>query len=105
MGRGVETFSISRAMALASNTPTQMGRTMAPLISLRITMGMLDTGSIINPRIFISTSIASSSVQLHHSLLSNAFTYQRVGPRPRHAYGQILAHQRDATGIRVIEVQ
>src|SRR5205814_1227990 len=37
--------------------PTQMGNTAAPLTSLRMTMGMLVTGSIISPRIFISTSI------------------------------------------------
>src|SRR5579875_472674 len=56
MGRGVVTFSISRAMALASYTPTQMGRTVLPLMSRRMTIGILVTGSIISPRIFISTS-------------------------------------------------
>ncbi len=30
MGRGVSTFSICRAMALASKTPTQIGRTREP---------------------------------------------------------------------------
>src|SRR6266404_4747463 len=34
-----------------------MGRTESPETSLRTTMGMLVTGSIIRPRIFISTSI------------------------------------------------
>src|ERR1017187_9851555 len=57
MGRGVETFSISSAIAFASYTPTQMGSTVLPLMSLRMTMGILVTGSIISPRIFISTSI------------------------------------------------
>src|SRR3974390_501676 len=56
MGRGVETFSISRAMAFASYTPTQMGSTVLPPPSRRMTIGMLVTGSIINPRIFISIS-------------------------------------------------
>src|ERR1041384_1877496 len=37
--------------------PTQMGRTASDPGSLRMTMGMLVTGSIIRPRIFISTSI------------------------------------------------
>src|SRR5579859_7542528 len=41
--------------------PTQMGSTAVPLASFRITMGMLVTGSIISPRIFISTSIGPSS--------------------------------------------
>src|SRR6266849_652687 len=36
-----------------------MGRTASPLVSLRITMGMFVTGSIMRPRIFISTSIAT----------------------------------------------
>src|SRR5208282_4444196 len=37
--------------------PTQIGSTLSPPWSFRITMGMLVTGSIISPRIFISTSI------------------------------------------------
>src|SRR5215831_11571842 len=39
--------------------PTQMGRTVSEPVSFRITMGMLVTGSIIKPRIFISTSIVA----------------------------------------------
>src|SRR5215472_2831827 len=57
IGRGVETFSISSAMALASYTPTQMGSTVLLPTSLRMTIGMLVTGSIMSPRIFISTSM------------------------------------------------
>src|SRR5262249_40035926 len=38
----------------------QIGSTALPCTSLRTTMGMLVTGSIINPRIFISSSIAPS---------------------------------------------
>src|SRR6266567_3267048 len=37
--------------------PTQIGSTEFPLTSLRMKMGMLVTGSIISPRIFISTSM------------------------------------------------
>src|SRR5438094_6138733 len=37
--------------------PTQIGSTEFPLTSLRMTMGMLVTGSSISPRIFISTSM------------------------------------------------
>src|SRR5580704_744133 len=40
--------------------PTQIGRTAVPCASLSTTMGMFVTGSIISPRIFISTSIESS---------------------------------------------
>src|SRR5437879_3558202 len=72
MGRGVLTFSISSAIALASYTPTQIGSTVSPE-SLRITIGVLVTGSSISPRIFISTSIATPCVftittsgRLHH---------------------------------------
>src|SRR3954449_13103276 len=43
--------------------PTQMGSTASEPGSLRITMGMLVTGSIIRPRIFISTSIVSLLAQ------------------------------------------
>src|SRR5271163_1258326 len=39
--------------------PTQMGKIAFPLVSFSTTMGMLLTGSIINPRIFISTSMGS----------------------------------------------
>ena len=46
-------------MALASWTPTQIGRTVSLPWSFSTTMGMFVTGSIINPRIFISTSIVA----------------------------------------------
>ncbi len=97
MGRGVETFSISSAMALASYTPTQMGSTVLPLTSLRITMGMLVTGSIMSPRIFISTSMTPSQSSLHHSY---ALTHQRVGAGARDPDRQVLAHQGLAAGVR-----
>jgi hypothetical protein len=57
MGRGVSTFSICSAIAFASNTPTQIGRTRRPSPSRKTTMGMLVMGSIINPLIIISTSM------------------------------------------------
>ena len=47
-------------MALASYMPTQMGRTVSLLTSLRITIGMLLAGSMTRPRIFISTSMVNS---------------------------------------------
>src|SRR5712692_9700301 len=63
MGRGVLTFSISSAMAFASYTPTQMGSTVSLPTSLSSTIGIFETGSIISPRIFISTSIKTSKEQ------------------------------------------
>ena len=44
IGRGVVTFSICSAMALASNTPTQIGSTRCPSLSRRMMIGMLVIG-------------------------------------------------------------
>src|SRR6476620_10683082 len=60
MGRGVATFSIWRAMAFASATPTQMGSTREPSLSRRITIGRLVAGSIISVLTVISICIATS---------------------------------------------
>ncbi len=68
MGRGVVVFSSSRAMALASKMPTQMGRTWSLAMSLRTMMGMLVTGSIMRPRICISTSSGLSVTGLGRGL-------------------------------------
>src|SRR4051812_16669305 len=54
IGRGVETFSICSAIAFASKTPTQIGRTRWPSLSRRMMMGMLVMGSTISPLIVIS---------------------------------------------------
>ena len=81
MGRGVETFSISSAIAFASYTPTQMGSTVLPLMSLRITIGMLFTGSIMSPRIFISTSIIFLRPPTQSDYTTNALSpTKEVGP-------------------------
>src|SRR5262245_23340495 len=85
MGRGVVTFSISIAMALASYTPTQMGRTVSLPTSLSTTMGMLVIGSIISPRIFISTSIPPS--------LLDHFSHQAVRETPGDQHVNITAHR------------
>src|SRR5258708_32102816 len=53
-------------MALASYTPTQIGRMELPCTSFRTTIGILVTGSIIRPRIFISSSIAPPWQDLKH---------------------------------------
>jgi len=45
---------------------TQMGSTALPLRSFKITIGVLVTGSIMSPRIFISTSMALSP-RLHYT--------------------------------------
>ena len=59
IGRGVATFSISRAMALASKTPTQIGRNSPfSVVSRRITTGMFEIGSINSPLISILTMAA-----------------------------------------------
>ena len=44
IGRGVWMFSICSAMALASNTPTQIGSTFCPSLSRRMMIGMLVIG-------------------------------------------------------------
>ena len=54
IGRGVEMFSICRAMALASKIPTQIGSTFCPSWSRRITIGMFVIGSTISPLMLIS---------------------------------------------------
>src|ERR1700722_4800880 len=63
--------------------PTQMGRIALPLTSLSTTMGMLVTGSIIRPRIFISTSMRPPSVY--------TLADQRIRAGPGHANIDILA--------------
>ena len=55
IGRGETTLSSCMAMALASKMPTQIGKTASPASFLRMMIGMLETGSIISPLIFIST--------------------------------------------------
>src|SRR5262245_15646044 len=59
IGRGVVTFSICSAMALASKIPTQIGSTRCPSLSRRMTIGVLVMGSTINPLIDISICIAA----------------------------------------------
>ncbi len=60
IGRGVVTFSICSAMALASKTPTQIGRTRCPSLSRRMMIGMLVMGSTISPLIVISICMRPS---------------------------------------------
>src|SRR4051794_37497837 len=54
IGRGVVTFSICSAIALASKTPTQIGSTRWPSLSRRMMIGMFVIGSTIRPLIVIS---------------------------------------------------
>ena len=61
IGRGVATFSICRAIALASETPTQIGSTRVPSLSRRMTIGMLVAGSIISVLTVISICITPST--------------------------------------------
>src|SRR5260370_40762607 len=92
MGRGVLTFSISSAMALASYTPTQMGSTVSLPTSFSSTIGMFETGSIISPRIFISTSMAylKNAISLVERWASPA---RQTGETPVSPLTRHLSHQ------------
>src|SRR5882672_5750438 len=57
IGRGGAIFSISRAIALASYAPTQIGNIVSLSTSFRIMMGVPLLGSIISALIFTSISI------------------------------------------------
>ena len=85
IGRGVATFSICSAMALASKIPTQIGRTRSPSLSLRITIGMLVTGSTISPLMVISISMAlpSSLARLIPRRRPTNYGDRRAGSEPR----------------------
>src|SRR5207247_4491031 len=74
-------------MAFASYTPTQIGRIALPCTSLRTTMGMFVTGSIIRPRIFISTSIGPSRK------LADVLAEQTVGTCVRHSNLNVLSQK------------
>src|SRR5690349_1912245 len=69
--------------------PTQIGSTVLLLMSFKMTMGMFVAGSIMRPRIFISTSIPPPPPQpLHHTL-----TYQRIRSCARHPHVEILTNE------------
>ena len=70
MGRGVCTFSIWSAIAFASKTPTQIGRTRCPSTSRSTMMGMLVIGSTISPL----RAISISTLRLTSSLGQNIGT-------------------------------
>ena len=64
-------------------------------------MGMLVTGSIISPRIFISTSIVRVLPQFDYTTITRyALTHQRVGTGARDAHGQVRAGQVAPSGVR-----
>src|SRR3990170_1778660 len=95
IGRGVCTFSISRAMALASYTPTQIGRMASPLASLRMTIGMFVTGSIIRPRILTSISMVPlfplSDWKRSLHVYIHPFAHQTVRPGAGHPHCHVAA--------------
>src|SRR5438874_13823094 len=66
-----------------------MGRSVSLPESLRITMGIFLTGSIISPRIFISTSIVISS---RSNSLYHHFACEAVGKSGGGNYRDIAAH-------------
>src|SRR5579863_6911206 len=83
-----------------------MGSTALPLISLRMTIGMLVTGSIMRPRIFISTSMTPSQSSLHHSYdIAYTLAHQRVGAGASHPHRKVLTHQRLRAAVRMREVE
>src|SRR2546427_7091787 len=69
-----------------------MGRTVSLPESLRITMGIFVTGSIISPRIFISTSIVISS---RSNSLYHHFAGEAVGKSGGRKYLDITADSGD----------
>src|SRR5690348_4156655 len=81
--------------------PTQMGRIAVPLTSFKTTMGVLFIGSIISPRIFISTSI---TMLLPPATSVYTFSGQRVGSGSRDPHFDVAAQQ-VVTGSRTQEVQ
>src|SRR5258708_35556723 len=81
--------------------PTQIGSTVLLLTSFNMTMVMFVAGSIIMPRIFISTSISPPPPKpLHHTL-----AHQRVRAGTRHAHVQIPPGEVFAVAIFVHEIQ
>src|ERR1039457_344251 len=85
--------------------PTQIGRIELPPTSFKTTIGIFVTGSIMSPRIFISTSMVPPLVLL----LYYRFTGERIRARARHADREILAGEILAAirvridGVREIE--
>src|SRR5687768_9463959 len=59
-------FSICSAMALASNTPTQIGSTFCPSVSRRMMIGIFVIGSTIRPLMFISIIATPRSTTTVH---------------------------------------
>src|SRR6266481_9061539 len=80
-----------------------MGRTASPLLSFKITMGMLVTGSIMSPRIFISTSIVTpgrhiqncSIQQLFPCSLYHHFAQEAVRKTPYDPYWNVTSDRRN----------
>src|SRR5207237_5259952 len=77
-----------------------MGRTVSLPESLRITMGIFVTGSIISPRIFISTSIVISS---RSNSLYHHFACEAVGKSGGGNYRDIAAHSGNG-GVERFEI-
>src|SRR5207302_10942573 len=78
-----------------------MGRTVSLPESLRITMGIFVTGSIISPRIFISTSIVISS---RSNSLYHHFACEAVGKSGGCNHRDIAAHRGNG-GVERFETQ
>ena len=102
IGRGVVTFSICSAMALASKTPTQIGSTRWPSVSRRMMIGMLVIGSTIRPLIVIS--ICMIALRLRSSLSALALrlaSLSAVQPVRNLGRGVPVKHGLAAQAVRV----
>src|SRR5512135_212908 len=81
MGRENLIFSSSLAMAVASSKPIQMGTALSDATSLRIMMGLLVKGSMVNPETVISLSMMpplamSSGVPFHGYAVAELSTHR-----------------------------
>src|SRR5215468_661962 len=106
MGRGVGIFSSSRAMALASKRPTQMGSERFSSSSRRMMIGMLERGSSANPLTFISSHMgvlplldgAGSEYALPRA---GQLAAEAVRERPGNEHRHGAAHELAAVSVEV----
>src|SRR5580658_9425351 len=87
-----------------------MGSTVLLPTSFRMTIAILVTGSIMSPRIFISTSMRSLPflIPLHHTgglRIEHALAHQRVRSGARDPHVEIAAHQCGARIVRMREIE
>src|SRR5438270_10473139 len=84
IGRGIAVFSNSSAIALASKIPTQIGSTRSLPMSFSTMIGIFVTGSIISPRICISTSSEVCVTEWVEVVAISVQNHKLRNPRHRH---------------------